>query len=48
MPWRHRIRHYIGMRRQAAKLARLLRDFRFGTAQGALRLREPARWAEAT
>jgi polysaccharide deacetylase family protein (PEP-CTERM system associated) len=47
MPWRHRIRHYIGMRRQAAKLARLLRDFRFGTAQGALRLREPARWAEA-
>jgi polysaccharide deacetylase family protein (PEP-CTERM system associated) len=29
MPWRHRIRHYIGMAREEKKLARLLRDIKF-------------------
>lgn len=29
MPWRNRIRHYIGMAREEKKLARLLRDIRF-------------------
>jgi len=39
MPWRHHYRHYVGMRREEAKLSRLLRDVRFGTAQDALGLR---------
>jgi len=42
MPWRHRYRHYVGMRREEAKLSRLLRDVRFGTAQDALGLRDRA------
>lgn len=29
MPWRNRIRHYIGMAREEKKLARLFRDFTF-------------------
>jgi polysaccharide deacetylase family protein (PEP-CTERM system associated) len=29
MPWRNRIRHYIGMAREEKKLARLFRDIRF-------------------
>jgi len=42
MPWRHRYRHYVGMRREEAKLSRLLRDVRFGTAQDALGLGDRA------
>ena len=38
MPWRHRVRHYVGMRRQAAKLSTLLRHLAFGRARDALRL----------
>jgi hypothetical protein len=30
MPRRHRIRHYVGMRRAEAKLVHLLRHVRFG------------------
>ena len=33
MAWRHRFRHYVGMAREAAKLACLLREFRFATAR---------------
>jgi polysaccharide deacetylase family protein (PEP-CTERM system associated) len=33
MPWRHRFRHYVGMRREEAKLSGLLRDVRFGTVR---------------
>ena len=29
MPWRNRVRHYIGMAREEQKLARLFRDIRF-------------------
>jgi len=36
MPWRHRVRHYVGLRREEAKLFRLLRDFRFSTARDVL------------
>jgi polysaccharide deacetylase family protein (PEP-CTERM system associated) len=32
MAWHHRFRHYVGMEKEAGKLARLLRHFRFGTA----------------
>jgi polysaccharide deacetylase family protein (PEP-CTERM system associated) len=38
MPWRHRFRHYVGMRGEEAKLSRLLREVRFGTARGVLGL----------
>jgi len=31
MPWRHRFRHYVGLRREEAKLSRLVRDVRFST-----------------
>ena len=33
MAWRHRVRHYAGLEKEANKLARLLTDFRFGTAR---------------
>jgi len=33
MPWRHRLRHYVGLQREEAKLSRLLRDFRFSTVR---------------
>jgi polysaccharide deacetylase family protein (PEP-CTERM system associated) len=36
MPWRHRVRHYVGMRREEAKLAKLVRHFSFGRARDAL------------
>lgn len=39
MPWRHRFRHYVGVEKEAAKLARLLSDFRFGTARAFLEAR---------
>jgi polysaccharide deacetylase family protein (PEP-CTERM system associated) len=36
MPWHHRFRHYVGVENEAAKLDRLLGDFRFGTARAFL------------
>ena len=36
MPWRHRIRHYIGMTREERKLARLFRDVKFTTIRDVL------------
>lgn len=38
MPWRHRFRHYVGMRAEEAKLSRLLREVPFGTVRGVLGL----------
>jgi polysaccharide deacetylase family protein (PEP-CTERM system associated) len=38
MPWRHRFRHYVGMRREEAKLSRLLRAVPFGTVRDVLGL----------
>lgn len=40
MAWRHRFRHYVGLEKEAAKLSRLLTQFRFGTAQDVLLVRE--------
>jgi polysaccharide deacetylase family protein (PEP-CTERM system associated) len=39
MPWHHRFRHYVGLGKQAGKLARLLSEFRFGTARAFLEAR---------
>jgi len=39
MPWRHRFRHYVGLRTMEAKLTSLLRRFRFSTAQDVLGIR---------
>lgn len=36
MPWHHRVRHYVGMSKQEAKLSYLLRHFRFSTARNIL------------
>ena len=36
MAWHHRLRHYIGIEREASKLACLLEQFRFGTAREVL------------
>ncbi len=36
MPWRHRIRHYIGMAREEGKLFRLFRDVKFDTIRHVL------------
>lgn len=36
MPWHHRFRHYVGLEKEAGKLARLLSQFRFGTARAFL------------
>jgi polysaccharide deacetylase family protein (PEP-CTERM system associated) len=36
MPWRHRIRHYVGMAREERKLARLFRDVKFTTIRDVL------------
>jgi len=36
MPWRHRIRHYIGMTREEQKLARLFHDVKFTTIRHVL------------
>jgi polysaccharide deacetylase family protein (PEP-CTERM system associated) len=38
MPWHHRFRHYVGIDKQEAKLSRLLRHCRFGTARSILNL----------
>jgi polysaccharide deacetylase family protein (PEP-CTERM system associated) len=39
MSWRRRFRHYVGLEREAAKLSRLLAQFRFGTAREVLQTR---------
>ena len=31
MAWHHRFRHYVGLEKEAAKLSRLLAQFRFTT-----------------
>ena len=36
MSWRHRFRHYVGVEKEAGKLARLFQQFRFGTARAFL------------
>jgi len=36
MAWRHRFRHYVGLKKEVGKLSRLLAHFRFGTARDAL------------
>jgi polysaccharide deacetylase family protein (PEP-CTERM system associated) len=41
MARRHRFRHYAGLEQHAAKLSRLLADFRFGTAREVLEHHEP-------
>jgi polysaccharide deacetylase family protein (PEP-CTERM system associated) len=38
MAWRHQFRHYVGMRRHEAKLARFLERVPFGTIRDVLRL----------
>jgi polysaccharide deacetylase family protein (PEP-CTERM system associated) len=39
MAWRHRLRHYGGLEREAGKLSRLLGQFRFGTVREFLQTR---------
>lgn len=39
MSWHYRFRHYVGMRREEAKLSSLLQHFRFGTARDILGIR---------
>jgi hypothetical protein len=39
MDWRNRFRHYVGVRKEADKLSRLLGQFRFGTARDFLQTR---------
>jgi polysaccharide deacetylase family protein (PEP-CTERM system associated) len=41
MAWHHRFRHYVGVKKEAAKLSRLLSQFRFGAARDVLNL---CRW----
>jgi hypothetical protein len=36
MPWRNRLRHYIGMAREEKKLARLFHDIKFATIRDVL------------
>lgn len=44
MAWHHRFRHYVGLEEEAAKLSRLLSEFRFGPARDVLQRRgQPAR-----
>ncbi len=38
MPWYHRFRHYVGLKREEAKLSRFLRDFRFTTVRDILQI----------
>ncbi len=42
MPWLHRFRHYVGLGGAAAKLAALLREFRFVSITGAFAQLRPA------
>lgn len=41
MPWRNRVRHYVGIETETTKLGRLLRRFRFATARDVLQMDEP-------
>ena len=43
MAWRHRFRHYVGVEKEAVKLARLMALFRFGTARDILQTRPAPR-----
>jgi hypothetical protein len=36
MPWYHRFRHYVGIKRQEAKLSRLFQHIRFSTVRDVL------------
>jgi polysaccharide deacetylase family protein (PEP-CTERM system associated) len=38
MAWHHRLRHYVGVRKHAEKVDRLLAHFRFGTARQVLEM----------
>jgi len=40
MAWHHRFRLYVGLEKEAAKISRLLAQFRFGTARDVLGLRD--------
>ena len=42
MAWHHRFRHYVGIEREASKLACLLGHFSFGTAREVLQKRRIA------
>ena len=44
MSWRHRFRHYVGVEREADKLARLMALFRFGTVRDILQIRPASRF----
>jgi polysaccharide deacetylase family protein (PEP-CTERM system associated) len=46
MSWRHRFRHYVGVEKEADKLARLMALFRFGTVRDILQIRPASRFAE--
>lgn len=39
MAWHHRFRHYVGIEKEAVKLAQLFQQFRFGTARAFLEAR---------
>ena len=41
MPWRSRLRHYVGIDRETSKLGQLLGRFRFGTARDVLQAHTP-------
>ena len=43
MSWRHRFRHYVGVGREAGKLARLMALFRFGTVRDILQIHPVSR-----
>ena len=47
MSWRHRFRHYVGVEREAGKLARLMALFRFGTVRDILQMHPAPRPALA-
>ena len=42
MAWHHRFRHYVGVKKEEDKLARLMALFRFGTARDILQIRPSA------
>jgi len=39
MAWQYRLRHYVGLEKEAGKLSRLIAQFRFGTARDVLQMR---------
>jgi hypothetical protein len=42
MPWKSRMRHYVGIDHETSKLGRLLGRFRFGTARDVLQAQTAA------